>query len=255
MDNNINSYYIFTEDINNTNINALRKRVQFRNLIFGIIASMGIVLAIYSSIISPFGIISILMMTLEIFISIMFIRLVINIIRESHICILINLGHIFIFVGGIIIFGILSILNPPKSVETDLQLLIFFILCISLIVIHIFLYKFCTNICYPDKEIIRRIRNGRIIISSRNSNTNHDNANINTTRSFNTVMNIGEDYLHQDNKIDSNIDMTCVICFSNTRNTVFIPCRHFCACYQCSLRCNKCPICRENIQLMPIYNV
>ncbi|OTF73499.1 RING finger protein 157-like protein [Euroglyphus maynei] len=40
----------------------------------------------------------------------------------------------------------------------------------------------------------------------------------------------------------------CVICMSDLRDTLILPCRHFCACYSCSeslrFQTNNCPICR-----------
>jgi len=46
----------------------------------------------------------------------------------------------------------------------------------------------------------------------------------------------------------SNSDDTCVICLSLQRDTLIIPCRHFCVCHQCAQelrrQTNKCPICR-----------
>jgi len=44
----------------------------------------------------------------------------------------------------------------------------------------------------------------------------------------------------------------CVICITNPRNTVVIPCRHMCLCHECAeaLRhqTNKCPICRGSVR-------
>ena len=44
----------------------------------------------------------------------------------------------------------------------------------------------------------------------------------------------------------------CNICCSNVRNTIFLPCRHACACEDCAqnlkMRGNACPICKAKIQ-------
>ena len=42
----------------------------------------------------------------------------------------------------------------------------------------------------------------------------------------------------------------CLICCSNTRNTLFLPCKHSCCCSTCShslrIRNNPCPICKNS---------
>ena len=42
----------------------------------------------------------------------------------------------------------------------------------------------------------------------------------------------------------------CVICYTNNRNTIFLPCRHSSCCQNCSgtLMPKVCPLCKENIQ-------
>ena len=42
----------------------------------------------------------------------------------------------------------------------------------------------------------------------------------------------------------------CVICYSNFRNTIFLPCRHSCCCQKCSgsLSHKDCPLCKNHIQ-------
>ena len=43
----------------------------------------------------------------------------------------------------------------------------------------------------------------------------------------------------------------CVVCFTVTKDTVVLPCRHMCLCIQCSqivrMQTNKCPICRTQV--------
>ena len=46
----------------------------------------------------------------------------------------------------------------------------------------------------------------------------------------------------------------CTICMDDSRNQVFLPCKHCITCERCSIQCENCPICRTNIvQRMKIY--
>ena len=46
----------------------------------------------------------------------------------------------------------------------------------------------------------------------------------------------------------------CVVCFTNPKNMVLIPCGHVCACKQCLDQMTKCPICRKVIdRKIPIF--
>ena len=50
----------------------------------------------------------------------------------------------------------------------------------------------------------------------------------------------------------------CVICLTNTINTVFYTCGHMCCCLQCSeiIQRDKCPICRLEItDVIKTFNV
>ena len=44
----------------------------------------------------------------------------------------------------------------------------------------------------------------------------------------------------------------CVICYTETSNTIVLPCRHLSLCKPCSqivrIQNNKCPICRSEVQ-------
>lgn len=46
----------------------------------------------------------------------------------------------------------------------------------------------------------------------------------------------------------------CVICLSEVRDTVLVPCRHLCVCHHCAqvlrYQSNKCPICRATARAM-----
>jgi len=46
----------------------------------------------------------------------------------------------------------------------------------------------------------------------------------------------------------------CVICLTELKDTVVIPCRHLCVCHQCAqvlhYQSNKCPICRGPVRSM-----
>ena len=43
----------------------------------------------------------------------------------------------------------------------------------------------------------------------------------------------------------------CVVCYSTSKDTVVLPCRHMCLCIDCSqivrMQTNKCPICRTQV--------
>ncbi|KAG8340271.1 hypothetical protein TRVL_08900 [Trypanosoma vivax] len=48
-------------------------------------------------------------------------------------------------------------------------------------------------------------------------------------------------------------DTLCIVCFTNLRDTMLLPCRHMCLCYECASmlrlqRNNACPVCRINIE-------
>ena len=51
----------------------------------------------------------------------------------------------------------------------------------------------------------------------------------------------------------------CLICCSNIRNTIFLPCKHSCTCNNCAhslrMRNNPCPICKNNIDDLLIIEV
>ena len=36
----------------------------------------------------------------------------------------------------------------------------------------------------------------------------------------------------------------CVVCLTHERDTILLPCRHFCVCGHCMEMITKCPICR-----------
>lgn len=46
----------------------------------------------------------------------------------------------------------------------------------------------------------------------------------------------------------------CVICMTEMKDTVVLPCRHLCICHQCAqvlhYQSNKCPICRGSVRSM-----
>lgn len=47
------------------------------------------------------------------------------------------------------------------------------------------------------------------------------------------------------------LNKECVVCLSQRRDTLFLPCRHMCLCLQCAeslcLQSDKCPICRQGM--------
>lgn len=42
--------------------------------------------------------------------------------------------------------------------------------------------------------------------------------------------------------------LTCVICADNIIDSMFLPCGHITACRQCAEQCDRCPLCRANIE-------
>lgn len=42
--------------------------------------------------------------------------------------------------------------------------------------------------------------------------------------------------------------VTCIICADNVMDTMFLPCGHITACRQCAEQCDRCPLCRANIE-------
>nr|CCC92219.1 conserved hypothetical protein [Trypanosoma congolense IL3000] len=57
----------------------------------------------------------------------------------------------------------------------------------------------------------------------------------------------------EDGDSDDEDDKLCVVCITNQRDTVLLPCRHMCLCYECASmlriqRNNACPICRVAIE-------
>ena len=42
----------------------------------------------------------------------------------------------------------------------------------------------------------------------------------------------------------------CLICYANKKSMIFFPCGHYYTCGECSMKVEKCPICRERITNM-----
>lgn len=49
-----------------------------------------------------------------------------------------------------------------------------------------------------------------------------------------------------DDKVDKP-SYQCSVCFTNEKEILFIPCKHFCTCIECSVDMSKCCICRKKI--------
>ena len=43
------------------------------------------------------------------------------------------------------------------------------------------------------------------------------------------------------------VETDCVICMSDTADTLFWPCGHLCQCFECGKRTQQCYMCRETI--------
>lgn len=59
---------------------------------------------------------------------------------------------------------------------------------------------------------------------------------------------VGAELVAAEDEDDANV---CVVCLTNPKDTVIIPCRHMCLCGECAAvlrqQSNKCPICRQTI--------
>jgi hypothetical protein len=54
-----------------------------------------------------------------------------------------------------------------------------------------------------------------------------------------------------------NENSECLICMSEVKNTILMPCNHLCVCLDCAkqliVKSAKCPICRERItKVLPV---
>lgn len=47
---------------------------------------------------------------------------------------------------------------------------------------------------------------------------------------------------------DTADDAECVVCLTEPKQCIVLPCRHFCVCAQCLERLNACPVCRSTIR-------
>lgn len=48
---------------------------------------------------------------------------------------------------------------------------------------------------------------------------------------------------------DPNADHKCVVCLSNPKEIIVIPCGHVCLCEDCATKINDlCPVCRQSIE-------
>ena len=62
-----------------------------------------------------------------------------------------------------------------------------------------------------------------------------------------------EDEADQNNKIDKIVDcrikdaLTCRICMDNEIDAMFSPCSHITSCQVCAEKCERCPLCRADI--------
>ncbi|KAK6185059.1 hypothetical protein SNE40_007380 [Patella caerulea] len=48
--------------------------------------------------------------------------------------------------------------------------------------------------------------------------------------------------------LDSNKQVSCIICLDNEVQITFQPCGHFGTCYSCSMKVHECPVCRTRIR-------
>lgn len=69
-----------------------------------------------------------------------------------------------------------------------------------------------------------------------------------------TGSNAGEE---DEESIRSEVNRECIICLSERRDTIVLPCRHMCLCAECAealrARADRCPMCREGNKLFLIF--
>jgi hypothetical protein len=69
----------------------------------------------------------------------------------------------------------------------------------------------------------------------------------------------GSDQHSNSNNRGESTSNECVICYTNPRNTVILPCRHLCICNECAnivrTQTNKCPLCRTSIKIKNFLNI
>lgn len=62
------------------------------------------------------------------------------------------------------------------------------------------------------------------------------------------------DEVDESNKLERLVEerlteaLTCVICADNIIDSMFLPCGHITACRQCAEQCDRCPLCRVDIE-------
>lgn len=66
-------------------------------------------------------------------------------------------------------------------------------------------------------------------------------------------------YLREIYGINNSEGTDCIVCLSQTRDTVIFPCRHYCLCNECCMQIrantNICPLCRKEIESSLIVNL
>lgn len=75
-----------------------------------------------------------------------------------------------------------------------------------------------------------------------------------------TVFKIGTTYTYTCTRNGSalveekSLQNSCVICYENDKDCVYVPCNHNAACIRCSKSLKECPICRKRIEdFLKIY--
>ena len=104
-------------------------------------------------------------------------------------------------------------------------------------------------------EYIQRLeREKHLLINNIQSISNRLNNLLQEHENIQYQNRILKDKMKQTNKrYDQLVNIyRCVVCLENPKNIILQPCFHFAICQKCLHKLDKCPICRDNIDL---YNV
>jgi len=63
------------------------------------------------------------------------------------------------------------------------------------------------------------------------------------------IIGVDDQFLHVQDIFGKEEDGECLVCMTDPKNTILLPCRHMCLCRDCLLKMvtAKCPICRTTI--------
>lgn len=82
---------------------------------------------------------------------------------------------------------------------------------------------------------------------------NTQTENTNKTEKQKEIINNGENSISKNGaetskKSETDSEMDCIVCLTDLKDIILLPCRHVCVCYACLKSIHKCPVCRSNIK-------